>query len=101
MTEATHPLSIAMILAGAGYAIGSHPTLGWTAALGAVFTACIRNQVQLAGASPDYSGPMAIPARMVVVCLAMASLALLPLNDWQLSSATLIQPLEPLTTPLP
>ena len=73
------------ILIGAGYAIGSHPTLGWAAALGAVSTAYIRIQVQLAGASPDFSGPMAKPARMVVVCLAMASLALLPLGDWRQS----------------
>ncbi|MGB6219910.1 CDP-alcohol phosphatidyltransferase family protein [Haloferula sp.] len=83
--EVPDRISDIAILAGAGYAIGSHPTLGWAAALGAVVTACIRNQVQLAGASPDYSGPMAKPARMVVVCLAMASLALLPLNDWKLS----------------
>lgn len=74
------------IYVGAGYAIGSHPTLGWAAALGAVSTAYIRIQVQLAGSSPDFSGPMAKPARMIVLCLAMASLALLPLNGFVLPS---------------
>lgn len=70
------------ILVGAGYAIGSHPTLGWAAALGALATAYIRVQVQIAGASPDYSGPMAKPARMAILCLALGLLALLPLDWW-------------------
>ncbi len=70
------------ILIGAGYAIGSHPTLGWAAALGSLATAYIRVQVQIAGASPDFSGPMAKPARMTVLCLALGLLALLPLGWW-------------------
>lgn len=70
------------VLVGAGYAIGSHPTLGWAAALGSLATAYIRVQVQLAGASADYSGPMAKPARMAVLCLALGLLALLPLDWW-------------------
>ncbi len=70
------------ILIGAGYAIGSHPTLGWAAALGSLATAYIRVQVQLAGASPDYSGPMAKPARMAILCVSLGLLALIPLNWW-------------------
>jgi phosphatidylglycerophosphate synthase len=75
------------ILIGAGYAIGSHPTLGWAAALGSLATAYVRVQVQLAGSSPDYSGPMAKPARMAVLCLALGVLALLPLAWWPSSSS--------------
>lgn len=75
------------ILVGAGYAIGSHPTLGWATALGALATAYIRVQVQIAGASPDYSGPMAKPARMTVLCLTLGLMAFLPL-DWWLSTDT-------------
>lgn len=75
------------ILVGAGYAIGSHPTLGWAAALGSLATAYIRVQVQLAGASPDYRGPMAKPARMTVLCLVLGSLALLPLDWWPSASS--------------
>ena len=70
------------ILVGAGYAFGSHPALGWAAALGALATAYLRVQVQLAGASADFSGPMAKPARMTVLCLAMAALALIPPAWW-------------------
>lgn len=75
------------IFLGAGFAIGSHPLLGLAAALGSVITAYVRVQVQLAGASADYSGPMAKPARMVVLCLAAGILALLPGKWWITNSS--------------
>lgn len=75
-------ISDVAILAGAGYAIGSHPTLGWLAALGALATAYIRIQIQIAGAPADFSGPMAKPARMVLLCVCVGVLALLPVDWW-------------------
>jgi phosphatidylglycerophosphate synthase len=55
------------ILIGAGYAIGGNPTLGFLAALAAVFTAYIRAEGKVAGAAQHYCGPMAKPARMFIV----------------------------------
>lgn len=89
--EVPDRISDIAILIGAGYAVGSHPTLGWAAAIGSLITAYIRVQVQLAGASADYSGPMAKPARMTVLCVAVGLLALVPTQWWQ-STAGASQP---------
>lgn len=82
--EVPDRISDIAILAGAGYAIGSHVTLGWAAALGSLATAYLRVQVQLAGASPDFSGPMAKPARMTVLCLAAGLVIFAPGQGWSL-----------------
>jgi phosphatidylglycerophosphate synthase len=80
--EVPDRISDIAILAGAGFAIGGHPLLGLAAAMGSPMTAYIRVQVQLAGAAADFSGPMAKPARMVILCVAVGVLALLPTEWW-------------------
>lgn len=73
--EVPDRISDAAMLVGAGFAVGSHPWLGFAAALGSLATAYVRVQVQIAGAPDDYSGPMAKPARMVVCVVALVALA--------------------------
>lgn len=80
--EVPDRISDIAIFLGAGFAIGSHPMLGLAAALGSVLTAYVRVQVQLAGAAANYCGPMAKPARMVILCLAVGILALIPTPWW-------------------
>ena len=63
--EVPDRISDAAVLVGAGYAIGGVPVLGWAAALGAVFTAYVRVQAQVAGASADYRGFFGKPGRMI------------------------------------
>ena len=65
--EVPDRLSDAAVLVGAGYAVGGVPVLGWAAALAAVFTAYVRVQYQVAGASADYRGLFGKPGRMVIL----------------------------------
>ena len=81
--EVPDRVSDAAALIGAGYAVGGNPTLGWAAALLAVFVAYVRTQTRLAGAPPDYRGPMAKPMRMVIVALASGYMLLTPAH-WHL-----------------
>ncbi len=57
------------ILVGAGYAAGGNPTLGFGAALVAVFVAYVRAEGKVTGAVQHYCGPMAKPGRMLVILL--------------------------------
>jgi phosphatidylglycerophosphate synthase len=75
-------VSDAATLIGAGYALGGSPTLGWAAALGAVLTAYVRAQARVAGAPMDFRGPMAKPARMSVLSVAVLWASLAP-AAWQ------------------
>jgi phosphatidylglycerophosphate synthase len=62
----------AMILAGAGYALGRAgwgPALGWSAAVLALFTAYIRVLGGSLGFAQDFSGPMAKQHRMFVLTM--------------------------------
>ena len=70
------------ILVGAGYAAGGNPALGFSAALVAVFVAYIRAEGKVTGAAQHYCGPMAKPARMVVVLLISLYCGLTPAS-WQ------------------
>lgn len=54
-------------LVGLGYAAGGDPTLGWAAALAAMFTAYVRTTGKGAGAKHDFRGPMAKQQRMFLV----------------------------------
>jgi len=76
--EVPDRISDAATLVGAGYALGSDPILGWAAALVAVLVAYVRAQCRVAGAPMDYSGPMAKPMRMAMVCAASLWLAATP-----------------------
>ena len=78
--EVPDRISDAAVFIGAGYAVGGDPTLGWAAALVAVFVAYVRVQNKVAGAAQDYCGPMAKPMRMALVCVAAAFLALTPVS---------------------
>ena len=62
----------ALILAGAGYALGRAgwgPALGWSAAALALFTAYIRVLGGSLGLAQDFSGPMAKQHRMFVLTM--------------------------------
>jgi phosphatidylglycerophosphate synthase len=65
-------LADALILAGAGYALGRAgwgPALGWSAAVLALFTAYIRVLGGSLGFAQDFSGPMAKQHRMFVLTM--------------------------------
>ena len=80
--EVPDRVSDAATLIGAGFAWSGSPTLGYLAALLAIFIAYIRVQGRLAGAPQDFSGPMAKPQRMAAVTLAALFAAVLP-REWQ------------------
>lgn len=77
-------LSDALILTGAGYAIGGDwpVALGWAAALLAVTTAYVRTLGGAAGLRQDFGGPMAKQQRMQVIVAACALGAGLAATTW-------------------
>lgn len=88
--EVPDRISDAAALIGAGYAYGGEPILGWAAALVAIFVSYIRVQCRVAGFPMDYSGPMAKPARMLVVCVAAVWMVVVPSSlylRWGLSGS--------------
>lgn len=80
--EVPDRLSDAAVLIGVGYAVGSSPTLGWIAAMSAVFVAYLRAVGKGAGLSNDFRGPMAKQQRMAIVTFACLYVALAPAS-WQ------------------
>jgi phosphatidylglycerophosphate synthase len=70
------------ILIGAGCATGGNAALGLLAALVAVLVAYIRAEGKVVGASQHYCGPMAKPARMLVILLTASYCGLAPAG-WQ------------------
>jgi phosphatidylglycerophosphate synthase len=87
-------LADAMILVPLGYAGGTalSISLGWSAALGAVFTAYIRALGAAQTRRHDFCGPMAKPHRMAAAtlgCLGMMALDLLQI-PWPMMLWTLI-----------
>jgi phosphatidylglycerophosphate synthase len=71
-------VSDAFILVGFGYAAGSSPVLGWSAAVIAVFIAYLRAQMAVSGVPQQFSGPMAKAHRMALVTAAAVAAAFLP-----------------------
>jgi phosphatidylglycerophosphate synthase len=67
---------------GAGYAAGSHPVLGFAAALLALFIAYLRAQGKVAGAHQEFCGPMAKPQRVFVLTVLALYCGLAP-RGWQ------------------
>lgn len=67
---------------GAGYASGSHPVLGYVAALLALFVAYIRAEGKVAGAHQEFCGPMAKPQRVFVLTVTALYCGLAP-HVWQ------------------
>lgn len=80
--EVPDRISDAAILIGLGYSFGGDVALGYLAALAAVFTAYVRAQGAVVGATQDFRGPMAKPQRMFVVTVAALAVALAP-AAWQ------------------
>jgi phosphatidylglycerophosphate synthase len=76
--EAPDRVSDAAIFIGAGYAAGSCPLLGMTAALVAVFVAYIRALGASVGAGQIFLGPMAKPHRMFVMTLSCLIFTIFP-----------------------
>lgn len=70
------------IFVGAGYASGSHPVLGFTAALLALFIAYIRAEGGVAGAPQQFCGPMAKPQRVFLLTIVCLYCGLVP-RTWQ------------------
>jgi len=67
-----------LILVGAGLALGGIPTLGYLAALVAVFTAYVRALGNSAGVRALFVGPMAKPQRMATITGACVYCACVP-----------------------
>jgi len=76
--EVPDRISDVAMLVGPGYAASSTPTMGYLAALVAMFVAYVRAQGRVAGAAQDYGGPMAKPQRMYVVTFTCLFFALTP-----------------------
>ncbi len=80
--EVPDRISDAATLIGAGFACSGSPTLGYVAALLAIFIAYIRAQGRVAGAHQEFCGPMAKQQRMAAVTIAAIVAAALP-SEWQ------------------
>ena len=76
--EAPDRISDAATLIGAGFAAGSHPWLGFGAALMAVFVAYTRALGASVGAGQIFLGPQAKPHRMAVLTIACVITAAFP-----------------------
>ena len=63
-------ISDSALFIGAGYAVGSNPTLGYVAALAAMFTAYVRAVGKAGGAKQEFCGPMAKQHRMALLTVA-------------------------------
>jgi phosphatidylglycerophosphate synthase len=80
--EVPDRLSDAAVLIGAGYAAHSSPTLGYIAALAAVFVAYSRAVGKGCGLPADFRGPMAKQQRMFLITVCSLYLAAAP-SSWQ------------------
>ncbi|MCA9283737.1 MAG: CDP-alcohol phosphatidyltransferase family protein [Phycisphaerales bacterium] len=75
-------VSDSAILIGAGYAIGGLPSLGYVAAIMALFVTYLRATGAALGAGQAFHGPMAKPHRMFVLTVACLFNGLAPIA-WQ------------------
>lgn len=75
-------VSDSLILLGAGYAANSSPTLGWAAALLAMFVTYIRVLGAACGVGSNFGGPMAKPHRMAALSAVCAWMAVTP-ESWR------------------
>ncbi len=76
--EVPDRVSDTAILVGAGFAIGASPTLGYLAAIGALFVTYVRTLGKGAGHPSDFRGPMAKQQRMFLVIVCSLFLAVAP-----------------------
>ena len=75
-------VSDSALLIGAGYAVGGNATLGYAAALAAMFTAYVRAVGKAGGAKQVFCGPMAKQHRMALLTVMAVYCALTP-KTWQ------------------
>lgn len=87
--EAPDRISDTAIFIGAGYAMGSHPTLGFGAAVVALFVAYVRALGASVGAGQIFLGPMAKQQRMFVMTVTCLLFAIFPATLPGLSVNTL------------
>jgi phosphatidylglycerophosphate synthase len=80
--EVPDRVSDAVVFIGAGLARGGNITLGYVAAILAIFTAYIRAAGKIAGAPNEFCGPMAKQHRMFVMTLVCLYSAVTP-RSWQ------------------
>ncbi|HEY5753750.1 MAG TPA: CDP-alcohol phosphatidyltransferase family protein [Chthoniobacterales bacterium] len=86
--EAPDRLSDALTLIGAGFAAGSDPFLGFSAALVAVLVAYVRALGASVGAGQIFIGPQAKQQRMAVVTAASVASAVVPdYSKWLICAA--------------
>ena len=71
-------ISDSAFFVGAGYALGGDATLGWAAALAAMFTAYVRALGKAGGARQEFCGPMAKPQRMALLTVAAIACVFVP-----------------------
>ncbi|EDY21419.1 CDP-diacylglycerol-glycerol-3-phosphate 3-phosphatidyltransferase protein [Chthoniobacter flavus Ellin428] len=91
--EAPDRVSDAAIFIGAGYAAGSCPALGFSAAVVALFVAYVRALGASVGVGQIFLGPQAKQQRMAVTTGASVLSALVPAAQWDVGgfSLTLIR----------
>ena len=70
--------AIDALFVGAGCALTGDPTAGWAAACMALLVTCIRLVGTVAGAPPDFGGPMAKQQRMFSIAAVSFYLAVTP-----------------------
>src|SRR5690606_32199906 len=93
--EVPDRVSDSATLIGLGYACGGDPSLGYLAAVAAVFKAYVRAMGKAVGAANDFCGPMAKPVRMFLVTVTALYLAIAPrklqfvVAGWQLPGLVL------------
>ena len=78
--EAPDRLADAAIFIGAGFAAGSSPLLGFTAALSSIFVAYVRALGASVGAGQIFLGPMAKPHRMFALTVLAVAGSILPVS---------------------
>ena len=74
--------SDAVILVGAGFAVGGSGPLGWIAALLAVMTAYIRAMGAASGCGEHFEGFMSKPKRMATMTVATVAAIVFPVFPW-------------------
>ena len=82
--------SDAVILVGAGYAVGSFELAGWIAALLAVMTAYIRAMGAAAGCGEHFEGIMSKPKRMATMTVASLAAAVVPVFAWMTAALAVV-----------
>ena len=92
--EVPDRISDTAILIGAGFAAGGSPTLGYLAAIGALFVTYARALGKGAGQPSDFRGPMAKQQRMFLIIVSSLFLAIAPAS-WHPSLPSMLDATSP------